>query len=155
MSVRLSPDEAWGVLERAHTGILTTLRRDGWPISLPVWFVVLDRTICIASPTRTKKMARIAHDDRAAFLVESGARWAELEAVHVTGRVVIVDSPDEQSRIDAAIDAKYASFRTVRAAMPETAQQQYAAPSIAHFRVVPEGRILSWDNRRLELANQA
>ncbi len=62
MSVRLTPDEAWAVLERAHTGILTTLRRDGMPISLPMWFVVLDRTICISAPSGTKKLARLRHD---------------------------------------------------------------------------------------------
>ena len=91
MSVRLTPDEAWDVLERAHTGILTTLRRDGMPISLPMWFVVLDRTICIGAPSGTKKLARLRHDPRASFLVESGERWAELEAVHLTGRIEVVD----------------------------------------------------------------
>ena len=38
MGVRLDDDEAWAELDAAHTGILTTLRRDGWPVSLPVWF---------------------------------------------------------------------------------------------------------------------
>ncbi|MGH9137555.1 MAG: pyridoxamine 5'-phosphate oxidase family protein [Acidimicrobiales bacterium] len=43
MGVRLTDDEAWAFLENGHIGILTSLRRDGWPVSLPVWFVVLDR----------------------------------------------------------------------------------------------------------------
>jgi nitroimidazol reductase NimA-like FMN-containing flavoprotein (pyridoxamine 5'-phosphate oxidase superfamily) len=90
MSVRLTPDEAWDVLARAHTGILTTLRRDGMPISLPMWFVALERTICISAPSGTKKLARLRHDPRASFLVESGERWAELEAVHLTGRIETV-----------------------------------------------------------------
>ena len=42
MSLRLSADEAWAFLEKGHTGILTSLRRDGWPISLPVWYVALE-----------------------------------------------------------------------------------------------------------------
>src|SRR5262249_23651876 len=103
MSVRLTPDEAWGVLERAHTGILTTLRRDGVPISLPMWFAVLDRTICFSTPARAKKLSRIRHDPRGSFLVESGERWAELEAVHLTGRIERVTDEDEIARIADAV----------------------------------------------------
>ena len=94
MSIRLSEDEAWEVLRTAHTGIFTTLRRDGFPVSLPVWFVVEDRTILVAGPAVTKKFARVRHDDRVSFLVESGERWRELRAVHVVGRAEIVEDPD-------------------------------------------------------------
>ena len=106
MSVRLAPDEAWSVVEAAHTGILTTLRADGRPVALPVWFVVLDRTVCMSAPTRTKKVARIRHDPRASFLVESGERWAELEAVHLDGRVEIVEDPAVEAGHAAAGAAK-------------------------------------------------
>ena len=87
MSVRLSQDEAWEVLEHSHTGILTTLKADGAPVTLPVWFVVVDRTIGMMAPSRTKKVSRIRRDPRASFLVESGQRWAELRAVHLSGSV--------------------------------------------------------------------
>jgi PPOX class probable F420-dependent enzyme len=150
MSVRLTPDEAWGVLERAHTGILTTLRRDGMPISLPMWFVVLDRTICIGAPSGTKKLARLRHDPRASFLVESGERWAELEAVHLTGRVEMVNDEAEIARIDDALDKKYAAFRTASTEMPQATRNHYAGRT--YLRLVPDDRILSWDNRKLGLS---
>ena len=149
MSVRLSADEAWAVLEGAHTGIFTTLSRDGVPISTPVWFVVLDRTVCLAAPSRTKKIARLRHDPRASFLVEAGERWVELEAVHLTGRVEFVEDPEDMARIDAALDAKYAPFRADRSAMPAPTQQHYAGRTF--LRLVPDGRILSWDNRRIAM----
>ena len=149
MSVRLSPDEAWDVLSTSHTGILTTLRRDGAPVTLPVWFVVLDRTICFAAPSRTKKVARIRNDGRGSFLVESGARWAELRAVHVNGTIEVVDDEATMARIDDALDAKYASFRTASSALPDATRQHYAGRTF--FRLVPDGRILSWDNRRIPL----
>src|SRR5690606_22581477 len=85
MSVRLSSDEAWDVLAHAHTGILTSLRRDGRPITLPVWFAVLERRIYVSGPATAKRHARVRRDPRVAFLVESGERWAELRAVHVSG----------------------------------------------------------------------
>ena len=145
--LRLTPEEAWNFLSAGHTGILTTLRRDGWPVTLPVWYAVLDRTVCFAAPSRTRKVARLQHDSRASFLVESGQRWAELQAVHVHGHVEFVDDQPEMARIDRALTDKYASFRTDRAAMPEASQQHYAGRTF--FRLRPEGRVLSWDNRRL------
>ena len=62
MGVRLTEDEAWAELAAAHTGILTTLRRDGRPVPLPVWFVALDRTIYVRTPgarTRSSTCATI------------------------------------------------------------------------------------------------
>jgi PPOX class probable F420-dependent enzyme len=150
MSVRLSPDEAWAFVEGSHTGIFTTLRHDGMPIALPVWFVALDRTICLSAPSRTKKLARLRHDPRASFLVEAGDRWAELEAVHLTGRVEFVEDEDEMARISDAIQAKYAPFQSDHTKMPEATQRHYAGRTF--LRLVPDERILSWDNRKIDLA---
>ena len=148
MSVRLSPDEAWSFLERAHTGIFTTLRADGSPVALPVWFVTLGRTICIGAPAGTKKIKRVRRDPRASFLVEQGERWAELQAVHLSGRVEIVDDEDVAMSVQRALDEKYQAFRTPASSMPTQTQQHYARRTI--LRLHPDGRMLSWDNRRLQ-----
>jgi PPOX class probable F420-dependent enzyme len=147
VSLRLSPEEAWDFLERAHTGIFTTLRSDGSPIALPVWFVTLDRTVCIGAPAGTKKIMRVRRDPRASFLVEQGQRWAELQAVHVSGRVDIVLDEDVATRVERALEEKYQQFRTPSSSMPDVARKRYAQRTI--LRLHPEGRILSWDNRRI------
>lgn len=147
MGVRLSEDEAWGVLEHSHTGILTTLKADGWPVTLPVWFVVVDRTIGMIAPSRTRKVSRIRRDPRASFLVESGERWAELRAVHLSGLAEVVGAGPARDRIDALLDEKYAAFRTARSAMPGATQDHYANRTF--LRLVPGSRILTWDNRRI------
>jgi len=150
--VRLDVDEAWAVVEGSHTGIFASLRRDGMPIMLPVWFVVIDRRIYLRTGADSKKARRINHDPRASFLVESGERWAELRSVHFTGHI---DRIEEQSPLIAQIDGlfedKYASFRTSAAKMSE-ATRAYYARSRAFFEFTPDERILSWDNRRLGLA---
>lgn len=148
MGVRLSADEAWGVLAAAHTGILTSLRSDGVPITLPVWFVVVDRTIGLAAPSRTKKIARARNDPRASFLVESGERWVDLEAVHLTGRLEIVDGDAGLcARIDTLLDEKYAAFRPDPGSLPSTTQDHYSGRTF--LRLVPDDRILSWRNSRV------
>jgi PPOX class probable F420-dependent enzyme len=147
MSLRLSPAEAWSFLERAHTGIFTTLRADGSPIALPVWFVTLERTVCIGAPAGTKKILRVRRDPRASFLVEQGERWAELQAVHLSGHVEILTDDAIVTQVSRALDEKYQAFRTASTAMPPDTRRHYAQRTI--LRLHPEGRILSWDNRRI------
>ncbi len=65
MGVRLTEDEAWERLATSHTGIITTLRRDGWPVSLPMWFSVVDRKIYMRTLAASKKAVRIKRDARA------------------------------------------------------------------------------------------
>src|SRR5271165_3629576 len=122
MGIRLTPDEAWEAVGAAHTGILTTLRRDGMPIALPVWFVVDDRSIALMTPAGTKKIAHIRHDPRASFLVESGEQFTKLRGVHFTGRVEVVEDATATSRIEAAVNAKYAAFRPPGDSLPVAAQ---------------------------------
>jgi nitroimidazol reductase NimA-like FMN-containing flavoprotein (pyridoxamine 5'-phosphate oxidase superfamily) len=133
MTIRLSREEAWAALSAGHTGILTTLRADGVPISLPVWFVVLEEH------AQTKKVAR-----------KSGERWAELRSVHLTGRARLVAAPDLLERVHAALTAKDERFRTKRAAMPDGTRRYYEAAPVV-VEIVPDERILTWDNSRLAL----
>jgi PPOX class probable F420-dependent enzyme len=145
--IRLTAEEAWQEIASAHTGILTTLRRDGMPIALPVWFVAEDRTIALMTPARTKKIARVSRDPRASFLVESGQRWADLRGVHLTGRVEIVSDETAVHRIEAAINAKYTASRPALDSLPAAIKAYYAKQVFLRF--VPEDRILTWDNTRI------
>jgi PPOX class probable F420-dependent enzyme len=147
-TVRLSAEESWATIEASHTGIFTTMRRDGTPISLPVWFVALDRNIYMTTPVGAKKVARVRNNPRAAFVVESGERWAELRAVHLTGRATVVDDDDLAALVRTAADAKYDAFRVQREAMPEATTERYGRQA-ALIRFTPDDRILSWDNARM------
>ena len=147
-SIRLSPDEAWQVIEGSHTGILTTLRRDGMPISLPVWFVALDRRVYVSGPAHTRKFARLRRDARVAFLVETGTAWAELVGVHLTGTARAVHDPALLARVHDAMDAKYSAFRSERAIMPARTAQYYETAR-ATIEIEPHKRMLTWDNARL------
>jgi nitroimidazol reductase NimA-like FMN-containing flavoprotein (pyridoxamine 5'-phosphate oxidase superfamily) len=150
VSVRMTEDEIWKFLEDGHTGILTTLRRDGYPIALPIWYAVVDRIVYIG--TRGKKLSRIRHDPRSSFLVETGDRWRDLKAVHLTGKSEIVDVPDEVGeRIRAEMNRKYAAFRTAPTAMPTATRDTYANANRGIVRFTPDARILNWDNTKLPI----
>ncbi len=152
VSVRLSRAEAWAELAAAHTGIFTTLRADGVPITLPIWFVVIDGRIYLSGPADTKKVARVRRDPRCSFLVESGERWSDLRAVLVTGRAYLVSDPALLERVAEALDAKYRSHRTARSEMPAPTRRHYEDADRATIEIRPDDRILSWDNARLGLS---
>lgn len=150
MSVRLTEEEAWEVLRSSHTGILTTLRRDGAPLALPMWFVALDRAIYLRTMARSRKMTRIRRDPRVSFLVESGLRWAELRAVHLVGRAEVVSDAAEETHVAEALEVKYRAFRTARERQPKATREHYSADWVT-LRIVPEGRLITWDNAKLRL----
>ena len=147
-NIRLTPDEAWAFIASAHTGVFTTLRRDGMPIATPTWFVAIDQRVFISTPASAKKVLRVQHDSRASFLVESGERWAELMAVHLTGHASLIDDPELAAQVSAMSNEKYQAFRTPRREMPSSAKAKYSGQS-ALISFTPDERILSWDNSRL------
>jgi nitroimidazol reductase NimA-like FMN-containing flavoprotein (pyridoxamine 5'-phosphate oxidase superfamily) len=146
-SPRMTADECWSYVTDGHTGILTTLRRDGTPIALPLWYACLDRTIYLQ--TRGRKLERIRHDPRASFLVETGDHWADLKAVHLNGVAEIVDLDEALSaRFGAEMDRKYKPFSSTSAMRPETAAY-YATALRGVVRFTAHSRILNWDNARI------
>ena len=148
MSVRMTEDEAWAMLDEAPTGILTTLRRDGRPVALPVWFLALDRRIYVV--TRGRKVERLRHDPRCSFLVETGERWVDLRAVHVDCIAEELDLGDEPCPgITKGIAEKYAALRTKRADMPDDTRKHYEQAAGAFIELIPDGKLLTWDNRKL------
>lgn len=147
-SPRMTEDEIWSFVRDAHTGILTTLRRDGVPIALPLWFVELDGAIY--TRTRGRKLQRITNDPRTSFLVESGVRWVDLKAVHMTGRAEVVDLDDELgARFRAEMKRKYADARASGNEMPRESAEHYDTAVSGVVRFTPDERILNWDNRKL------
>lgn len=150
ISVRLSADEAWSVLRDGHTGIFTTLRADGYPIALPLWYATIDHKVYLSS--RGKKLSRIRRNPAASLLIEGGEHWKDLWAVHLTGDAHIVE-PDRElaSRISADLARKYAAFRTADEKMPEATRDHYEKSTRAIIEFSPHERIVSWNNGKLNV----
>jgi len=151
MSVQLTDDEAWQFVTDSTTAIVTTLRRDGFPVALPVWFVVVDREIYLRTPERSKKVARVHQDDRAGVLVESGERWAELKAVSFIARASVVADDALHAQVLSLLAEKYRGRRQSRSTLPTDTVQHYASKE-AVLRLTPAGNLLTWDNAKIRLA---
>jgi nitroimidazol reductase NimA-like FMN-containing flavoprotein (pyridoxamine 5'-phosphate oxidase superfamily) len=144
----MTREEAWAMLEEQRVGIFTSLRRDGTPITLPVWYAPLDGRIYLHGPVRSKKFTRVKNNPRVSFVCETGERWVDLRAVHLTGTArVIEDDAVLERRVDDAFDRRYSALRPPRQDLPDSAKTRYR--SFAAIEIVPDERILSWDNSRL------
>jgi len=150
MGVRLDQTEIDEFLTSGHTLILTSTDRDGYPHAAPLWYAYIDGHIYTRTMRKSQKAANIARDPKVCCLVETGERWRELKAVMIRGRAVEVEDEAMQKRFDATLSEKYANFRESGAAMPKRTQQHYAAPTV-WWKIVPEKRSSSWDNRKIRL----
>ncbi len=149
MGVRLDEDEIRDFLDTAHTGILSTIRKDGSPASVPMWFVVHDDDVVIRTLASSPKAANLRRDPRVSFLVESGLAWAELKAVVLRATARLETDPEATAAIDAAFATKYEGF-TMPAATPGATRKHYAAERI-YAVLEPTGRALTWDNAKIRL----
>jgi PPOX class probable F420-dependent enzyme len=150
MGVRLEADEAWERLASAHTGILTTLRRDGRPVPLPIWFVVLDRRIYLSTPEASRKVGRVRRDARASLLVESGTSWVELFGVLVQGSATVVTDAAERTAAAEALARKYTDHARPDDRLPSAVRRFYSGERVV-IRLDPDVEPVSWDNTRIRL----
>jgi general stress protein 26 len=153
-SVRLSEEEAWAFVDAAHTGIFCSVKRDGYPVSLPVWFVTRERQIYLSTPASAKKALRVRNNPATSFLVESGEYWRELSAVHLSCSAEVIDDGEVVTWVDEQKSEKYRQFRTAHTAMSTGTRGYYEGQRVA-IRLIPNGKILSWDNSRLETKPEA
>src|SRR5687768_16098310 len=107
----MTDEEAWTFLAASHTGVVTSLRKDGIPVPLPVWFAARDGAVYFSTPAGSKKVSRVRRDPRVSFLAEAGGAWKELQAVIVIGRASIVEDDAERRAALDAISEKYTSFK--------------------------------------------
>lgn len=154
MGVAFEEEELWAFVAAARTGILTTLRADGWPLALPVWFVCHDRIVYVRTPARTRKVEHVRRDPRVSFTVEAGLSWAELRAVVLTGRAHVVPEEEERDRIFELIAEKYQGFGIRQTEVPAATIRHYDTES-ALIRIDPDEHRLSWDNRKLRLTGSS
>ncbi len=148
MGVSFDEDELWQFLDDTHTGILTTLRADGWPVALPVWFVTAEQRVYVQTPARTRKVAHIRRDPRVCFTAEAGVRWGELRAVVLTGRADILSPGEDRDGAIAHVSEKYKGFGMAADEVPSATIRHYDTEA-AVIRIDPDPHRVTWDNRKL------
>lgn len=91
--------------EGTRTGNVATVRPDGRPHVVPVWFIVEGDDVVFTTWHASVKARNLARDKRAAMSVDlSEPPYAYLL---VEGPVTIIDDPEESRRVATAAGSRY------------------------------------------------
>lgn len=150
MAVTLDQQEIDEFLTEGHTIIFSSIDKDGFPHSVPLWYAYMDGHIYLSALGRSQRVKNLQRNQKVCCLVEAGDRWRDLKAVMVRGRVEVVEDREEQRRFGEILRDKYAPFREAPAAMPGRVQQHYAQSRV-YYKVIPEKRLATWDNRKVRM----
>jgi hypothetical protein len=104
----MTPEEVREFLSTQRTLILSTLKRDGAPVSHALWFTYLDDAVYFDTQSASFKARNIRRDSRVCCLVEAGESYFELRGAMIQGRCVPVEDPEEVRRVEAAAAEKNA-----------------------------------------------
>ena len=104
----MTPEEVREFLRTQRTLILSTLKRDGAPVSHALWFTYLDDAVYFDTQSESVKARNIRRDSRICCLVEAGESYFELRGVMIQGHCVPVEDPEEVRRVEAAAAEKNA-----------------------------------------------
>jgi PPOX class probable F420-dependent enzyme len=149
MGVTMSGAEIAEFIADHGTAVLTTLRADGRPVPLPVWYIAFDGDLYFQAPVRSRKVGNIERDPRVAVLIDDGEHWEQLRAVLIQGTAELVTDEAARERLLAAFDELFADRKVPAASLPAATSARYA--SMAVFRVAVPEHPVSWDNRKIRL----
>ena len=149
MGIQLSDDELTDYLTRAHTLILSTIRKSGEPFLTPIWFLYQDKAFFVRTLAKSPKVQHIRRDPRVCVMVEDGERWVDLRAVVANCDATFVTDEAARKPIEDALEAKYAGAVNKPEAMPSASTKHYAQ-SMVIIKLAPRpGELRSWYNRKL------
>jgi PPOX class probable F420-dependent enzyme len=101
-----SRDEGLRVLAAAPYSLLTTFRRDGSPVGVPIWHAVADGKVYMFTEARSWKVKRLRRNPHIEITtcdwrgkLDGGATW--------TGSGRVVNGPAVVAKAYKALDAKY------------------------------------------------
>jgi PPOX class probable F420-dependent enzyme len=147
----MTPGEVRAFLEDGRTLQVASLRSDGRPHLVPMWYVVEEGRVVFRSFTRSQKVVNLRRDPRLTVLVERGEAYAELQGVMIEGTARLVQDPAYVLALYAKLAAKYAMVGSEpRRLGPEELQAAFGrhAPNNTAVIVEPE-RVASWDHTKL------
>jgi PPOX class probable F420-dependent enzyme len=95
----LLSDDATAMLSKPNPAVISTVRRDGQPVSAATWYLLRDGRVLVNMDAGRKRLEHIRHDPRVSLTVLDGEDWY----THVTliGRIVDIYADDGLGDIDA------------------------------------------------------
>src|SRR5262245_29874461 len=144
--IALTPQEQREYLAQSHTIILVSNGRHGFPLPVPMWYLVEpDGAVAMTTFRKSQKSLDLRRDPRCTLLVESGRTYPELKGLIIRGRAELDDDTEHVLDVLEAVQRKYnpgIALEGLRDALRGQASKRCV------IRVRPE-RVSSWDHAKL------
>ena len=143
--IKMTEEERLAFLLEERTVIVTSFGPQGWPHSMPMWFVVREGEVWMWTYRVSQKVRNLERDPRATLLVEAGETYDQLRGVMTEAEAEVVDDYDAVLDLGRELGGRYAPG----AAGPEAEQAlAHQAGKRVAIRFHPR-RVVSWDHRKL------
>ncbi len=137
----LKGEKRWSYLARAKTIRVASQNEDGSIYLTPIWFVVDNERIFLSLDAggRHGKNA----DRPVAALVDTGEEYVMVAGVRIMGRLVPLDDPEEQARLEQKLIDKHFHF-----GHPHAEQfAEFGEFAGRRFYELQCDRMIGWDSR--------
>jgi PPOX class probable F420-dependent enzyme len=123
-------------LATKEVALLATVRADGAPLAMPMWFLHDAATLTMISVEGTQKVRNLRRDSRLCVVAEAGGAGEDIRGVTVLGRAEFLTDGQERRALAERFHAKYPRLERLWGGRAMPANR-------VMFRIVPE-RVKSW-----------
>ena len=123
-------------LATKEVALLATVRADGAPLAMPMWFLHDAATVTMISVEGTQKVRNLRRDPRVCVVAEAGGGGGDIRGVTVLGRAEFLGDGPERRALIERFHEKYPRLATLWGGRAMPANR-------VMFRIAPE-RVKSW-----------
>jgi PPOX class probable F420-dependent enzyme len=145
--IKLSEAELLELLDGERIAVVSSLGPQGWPHSMPLWFVPRDGEIWIWTYAKSQKVRNLERDPRATVLVETGREYGELRGAMIEAEAEIHRDFGTVIGFAEELTLRYADGIDSIEGDAKAALEAQAPKRVAiHFKPL---RVATWDHRKL------
>jgi len=123
-------------LAAKQIALLATVRADGAPLAMPMWFLHDAATLTMISEKGTQKVRNLRRDPRVCVVAEAGGGGEDIRGVTVLGRAEFLADGPERRALAERFHGKYPRLASLWGGRAIPANR-------VMFKIVPE-RVKSW-----------
>jgi PPOX class probable F420-dependent enzyme len=137
MAVTLAEPRIQRFLATKEVVVLATVKGDGAPLAMPMWFLHDPAALTMISVADTQKVRNLRRDGRVCVVAESVSASGAICGVTVQGRAAFLDDGPDRRALAARLLAKYDPR------LERLWNGREMPPNRVMFRIVPE-RVRDW-----------
>lgn len=146
--IQMTDIEIEDYLSKAHTLIVISNGRHGYPHPMPMWFARnADGSLVCTTFGKSQKVVNWKRDARATLLVESGHEYTDLKGVVIYAETEIVSDEDQVVDVLVSINSKGRALNDEQLGKLRETVRRTATKRVA-LKFTPR-KYVSWDHTKL------